>query len=81
MSITKQRVAIIGAGDKMGAEMAKRIAGDNYRLLLFDQDIEILSDLEDTIYQAHPEADVRVMNYLILLYILSNYQRVDMSLT
>lgn len=62
MPITKQGVAVIGAGGQVGATMAERIAGGNYRLLLFDRDVDVLNELRDAIVKAHPEAEVRVMH-------------------
>lgn len=57
MSITKQTVAIIGAGGNMGSAIAKSIAGGNYRLLLFDSNPEQLGTISEKIQLDHPEAD------------------------
>ncbi|MDZ7691991.1 MAG: NAD(P)-binding domain-containing protein [Balneolaceae bacterium] len=62
MPITKQTIAIIGAGGNMGSAIAKSIAGGNYRLLLFDRIPEQLGSLTEEIQQAHPEADIELMN-------------------
>lgn len=62
MPIIKQTIAIIGAGGNMGSAIAKSIAGDNYRLLLFDRSPEQLDSLTEEIQQAHPEADLESMN-------------------
>lgn len=62
MSITKQTIAIIGAGGNMGSAIAKSIAGGNHRLLLFDTDPEQLGSLTEKIQQAHPEADFELMS-------------------
>lgn len=62
MSITKQTIAIIGAGGNMGSAIAKKIAGGNYRLLLFDKDQERLGSLTEDIQQAHPTADLGFMS-------------------
>lgn len=62
MPITKQTVAILGAGGNMGSAIAKSIAGGNYRLLLFDQDIKQLNALSEEIRQQHPDADVEPMD-------------------
>ncbi|PAU94801.1 NADP oxidoreductase [Aliifodinibius salipaludis] len=58
MPITKQTIAIIGAGGNMGSAIAKGIAGGNYRLLLFDRDPDQLESLIEKIQQDHPNADV-----------------------
>ncbi|MGK7369105.1 MAG: NADPH-dependent F420 reductase [Candidatus Halalkalibacterium sp. M3_1C_030] len=62
MPITKQTIAIIGAGGNMGSAIAKSIAGGNYRLLLFDRNPEHLDSLHEEILQNHQEADVESMN-------------------
>lgn len=62
MPITKQTIAIIGAGGNMGSAIAQRIAGGNYRLLLFDRESEQLDSLTKEILQAHPSADVEPMD-------------------
>ncbi|WP_138430926.1 NADPH-dependent F420 reductase [Fodinibius saliphilus] len=62
MPITKQTIAIIGAGGNMGSAIAKSIAGGNYRLLLFDRNSEQLGSLHEEILKDHPEADVESMN-------------------
>ncbi|MFH5883953.1 NADPH-dependent F420 reductase [Halalkalibaculum sp. DA3122] len=62
MPITKQTIAIIGAGGNMGSAIAKSIAGDNYRLLLFDRAPEQLGTLTEEIQQVQPEADLESMN-------------------
>lgn len=62
MPITKQSVAIFGAGGSMGSAIAKSITGGNYRLLLFDRDPERLSPLTEDIQQAHPGADLEPIN-------------------
>ncbi|WP_372637404.1 NADPH-dependent F420 reductase [Fodinibius sp.] len=62
MPITKQTIAVIGAGGNMGFAIAKSIAGDNYRLLLFDRAPEKPGSLTEKIKQAHPGADVESMD-------------------
>lgn len=62
MPITKQTIAIIGAGGDMGSTIARSIADGNYRLLLFDQNPEELSALAEEIDQQHSGADVESMN-------------------
>ncbi len=62
MPITKQTIAIIGAGGNMGSAIAKGIAGGNYRLLLFDRAPKQLDSLTEEIQQAHPGADVDLID-------------------
>jgi NADPH-dependent F420 reductase len=62
MPITKQTIAIIGAGGNMGSAIARHVANGNYRLLLFDQDSGKLSVLTKEITQQFPEADVKAMS-------------------
>ncbi len=62
MPITKQTIAVIGAGGNMGSAIAKSMAGGNYRLLLFDRAREQLDSLTEEIQQVHPEADLELMN-------------------
>lgn len=62
MPITKQTIAIIGAGGNMGSAIAKSIAGGNYRLLLFDRKPEQLDSLHEKILQIHPKAELEPMN-------------------
>ncbi len=58
MSITKQTIAIIGAGGSMGSAIAKSISGDNYRLLLFSNDISKVQSLAEEIRQAGSSSDI-----------------------
>ncbi|SMO85906.1 NADPH-dependent F420 reductase [Fodinibius sediminis] len=62
MPITKQTIAIIGAGGSMGSAIAKHVAGGNYRLLLFDQDYSKLPKLTEEIDQEYSNADVKTMD-------------------
>ncbi|MDR8390043.1 NAD(P)-binding domain-containing protein [Aliifodinibius sp. S!AR15-10] len=62
MPITKQTIAIIGAGGSMGSAIAIHVAGGNYRLLLFDQDSGKLPRLKEEIQQQYPNADVKAMD-------------------
>ncbi len=62
MSITKQTIAIIGAGGNMGSAIAKSIAGSNCRLLLFDRAPEKSGSLAENIRQIHPAADIEPMS-------------------
>jgi len=62
MPITKQTIAIIGAGGNMGSAIAKSIVGGNYRLLLFDRKPEQFGTLNKEILQAYPEADLELMD-------------------
>ncbi|WP_441001479.1 NADPH-dependent F420 reductase [Fodinibius sp. SL11] len=62
MPITKQTIAIIGAGGSMGSAIAKHVAGGNYRLLLFDQDYSKLPKLTEEIDQEYPNTDVKAMD-------------------
>src|SRR5699024_4813769 len=61
MPITKQTIAIIGAGGNMGSAIAKNIADGNYRLLLFDQNPEELSVLAEEMREHVSNADVKPM--------------------
>lgn len=58
MPITKQTIAIIGAGGSMGSAIAKHSAGGNYRLLLFDKHKEGMPSLADEVIERNPGADV-----------------------
>lgn len=63
MPITKQTIAIIGAGGTMGSAIAKSVVSGNYRLLLFDRNTEELGPVIEQIKQVHsPEADVAAVN-------------------
>lgn len=62
MPITKQTIAIIGAGGSMGSAIATHVAGGNYRLLLFDQDTGKLPTLKEELLQQYPDADVKTMD-------------------
>ncbi len=62
MSITKQTIAIIGAGGNMGSAIAKQIADGNYRLLLFDTEVDELEVLKKDIQQETTEAEVEIMH-------------------
>lgn len=60
MPITKQTIAIIGADGDIGSIMAKRISGDNYRLLLLSKDISNVQPLAEEITQFNSSADIDV---------------------
>lgn len=62
MSITKQTIAIIGAGGNMGSAIAKKIVDGNYRLLLFDTEAEKLKELKKNIQHKSPTAEVEIMH-------------------
>ncbi len=62
MPVTKQTIAIIGAGGNMGSTIAKSIADGNYRLLLFDKNTDKLNSLTEEIRQIHSDADIEAMN-------------------
>lgn len=62
MGITKQTIAIIGAGGNMGSAIARSIAGDNYRLLLFDRDPDRLQPLKEEINTIYSNADLVDLN-------------------
>ncbi|WP_069132973.1 NAD(P)-binding domain-containing protein [Rhodohalobacter halophilus] len=59
MPITKQTIAIIGAGGDLGSALAKGIISGNYRLLLFGTKLDSLAE---TIYTEHPKAEVKIMD-------------------
>jgi NADPH-dependent F420 reductase len=56
--MASKTIAIIGATGKMGAAIAKSIAGGNYRLLLFSRDKAKADALAASIREAHPNADL-----------------------
>jgi len=62
MPITKQTIAIIGAGGNMGSAIAKSMAGGNYRPLLFDREPEQAGSLKEDILKVHPKADIELMD-------------------
>jgi len=59
---TKQTIAVIGAGGNTGSAIAKSMGAGNYRLLLFDRTPQQLGSLKDEILEAHPEADIELMD-------------------
>ncbi len=60
MPITKQTIAIIGADSNIGSSIAKSISGDNYRLLLFSDEVSSVQPLAEEITQSDSSADVDV---------------------
>lgn len=55
---TKKTIAIIGASGNMGSAIAKNIAKEHYRLLLFAQQEAKVQKLANEIKKANPGADV-----------------------
>ena len=53
----KKTIAIVGATEKAGSEIAKRFSFIPYRLLLIDNDAEQLSQLSSEISGQHPIAE------------------------
>ena len=60
MPITKQTIAIIGADSHTGSVVAKNIAGGNYRLLLFSDDVSNVQPLAEEIMQSDSSADIDI---------------------
>lgn len=59
---TKKSIAIIGATGSMGSALAKSLAKEPYRLLLFGHDNEKLSQLANWIKENNPAADIDCMH-------------------
>lgn len=62
MRVTKQSIAIIGAGSNIGSAITKHMAGSKCRLLLFDRDIGKLQSLANTITEDYDDADLITMD-------------------
>ncbi len=54
----KKTIAIVGATEKAGSEIAKRFSGLPYRLLLISNNAEQLSQLADDISQQNSAAEI-----------------------
>jgi len=54
----KRTIAIVGATENTGAEMAQRFAGINYRLLLVSNDVEELKKLVKNISEEKPMTEI-----------------------
>jgi len=54
----KRTIAIVGATENTGAEMAQRFAGINYRLLLVSNDLEELKKLVKNISEEKPMTEI-----------------------
>jgi 8-hydroxy-5-deazaflavin:NADPH oxidoreductase len=59
---TRKTIAIIGASGNMGSAIAKNLAKENYRLLLFANHKENVQQLINEIKKNHPFADVDGMS-------------------
>jgi 8-hydroxy-5-deazaflavin:NADPH oxidoreductase len=59
--MAKKTIAIIGATGKTGSAVSKRLAKENYRLLLFDDDRKTLNSLAQEIRAINPLADIDCM--------------------
>jgi 8-hydroxy-5-deazaflavin:NADPH oxidoreductase len=57
----KKTIAIVGATEKAGAEIAKRFSCMPYRLLLVSNNAEQLSQLFEDISKQNPEAEIDVI--------------------
>ena len=55
---TKKTIAIIGATEKSGLMLSKKLAGSLYRLLLFSNEKDKLDTLQDEIKRLVPTADI-----------------------
>lgn len=62
MPITKQTIAIVGAGSAIGSNIARSICAGNYRLLLISDDISAVRPLAKGLLQSDATADIGVMN-------------------
>lgn len=58
---TKQTIAVIGASDRMGAAISKKLATGNNRLLLFASEIEKVKALANDITTGTESAEVEVL--------------------
>ena len=58
---TKQTIAVIGASDKKGAAICKKLATGNNRLLLFASEIEKVKALANEITTGTESAEVEVL--------------------
>jgi predicted dinucleotide-binding enzyme len=61
MMSTKQTIAVIGASDKMGAAICKKLATGNNRLLLFANEKEKVKALANEITTGTEYAEVEVL--------------------
>lgn len=61
MSMTKQTIAIIGAGKSTGSRMAGLFSERNYRILLFDDNIPEIQAVRKSIRQKSQAADIEVL--------------------
>jgi predicted dinucleotide-binding enzyme len=56
--MTNKTIALIGATEKMGSQMARRLAGQDNSLLLFSHEPVLLAQLISEIKNEHPNAIV-----------------------
>jgi predicted dinucleotide-binding enzyme len=54
----KKTIAIVGATEKRGTEIASHLASANYRLLLVSHDMNRLAEVTEKILQAEPVAEI-----------------------
>jgi predicted dinucleotide-binding enzyme len=59
---TKQTIAVIGATGTTGSVISKNLSRANYKLLLFDDEVEQLLSLVQEIMMVNPSADVEAIN-------------------
>lgn len=59
--VEKKTIAIVGATENKGSEIAFRLAGGGYRLLLISNSAEKLSHLSDTITTRNPDAEIDIL--------------------
>ncbi len=57
----KKTIAIVGATEYKGTEIANHLANSNYRLLLISNDIEKLSYLSESIFLTMPDAEIDIL--------------------
>src|SRR6187551_1250003 len=59
---TKQTIAVIGANRKMGSDISRSLSRGNYKLLLFANEQDQLSNLVQDIVAVNPTADVEAID-------------------
>lgn len=57
----KRSIAIVGATEEAGIEIASDFACEHYRLLLVSNDLVRLSQLQKNIFRKHPKAEIDVI--------------------
>src|SRR5690625_2090320 len=60
MTYTKQTIAVIGARNNFGNTLVSRLCEGNYRIVMFDENLDQATSLRDSICGQNKKADIDI---------------------